>query len=206
MNSGATDMKVSYMPNETIPVGYCQCGCGTHVGFWGFNDRKNNKVKGQPRRYVKGHNAYSGLTTEERLDSHIDKRGPSDCWEWTGNRDHKGYGRFQLETRTSDRAHRVTYRFKNGQIPEGLIVRHKCDNPPCCNPAHLELGTVQDNVMDRNKRQRGRYRYVEDDVVRAIRRDLKAGHAGVTIAARYDVTGTTVSRIRLNRGRYALVE
>lgn len=53
-------------------------------------------------------------------------------------------------------AHRQTWVFTHGQIPHGLHVLHRCDNPPCCNPAHLFLGTNLDNIADRVRKGRSR--------------------------------------------------
>jgi hypothetical protein len=54
------------------------------------------------------------------------------------------------------RSHRAAWKLTHGPIPDGLQVLHRCDNPPCCNPAHLFLGTQQDNIADMHKK--GRYR------------------------------------------------
>lgn len=77
------------------------------------------------------------------------------CWLWTASRSSKGYGMFWFEGQTVS-AHRFSYELYNGSIPEGMVVRHKCDNPPCVNPDHLELGTQAAN--ERDKIVRGRYR------------------------------------------------
>ena len=79
------------------------------------------------------------------------------CWEYTGCRDPKGYGKVTYRYNLY-RCHRVMWEAYNAEpIPEGMLVRHKCDNPCCCNPNHLEIGTSQDNVDDKTRRGRGHY-------------------------------------------------
>lgn len=75
------------------------------------------------------------------------------CWEWNGNRPDGLYGHFSAGGRTV-KAHRWIYEKVTGPIPEGLLIRHKCDNPSCVNPDHLEVGTNADNVSDMHKRGR----------------------------------------------------
>lgn len=74
------------------------------------------------------------------------------CWNWSGSTA-KGYGQIWVGGKVL-RAHRVAYEAANGPIPEGMLVRHKCDNPLCCNPAHMELGTHDDNMRDKAIRDR----------------------------------------------------
>jgi DNA-binding CsgD family transcriptional regulator len=95
----------------------------------------------------------------------------------------------------------------NGQDPGGLVIRHKCDNPPCCNPAHLETGTRADN--NRDMVERGRARYVQGEEVGGVR--LAEGQVleivalrseGLTlkdIAARFGVHYATVQHILLGK-------
>ena len=79
---------------------------------------------------------------------------PSTCWEWIGEAFPGGlYGRFSAQGKGL-RSHRVAYEMANGPLKEGEVVRHVCDNPPCCNPAHLRAGTVRDNVRDMYERGR----------------------------------------------------
>lgn len=76
--------------------------------------------------------------------------GPDACWPWMGARKPKGYGNF-CTVRTPPKtvlAHRYAYEQTHGPIPEGLVLRHRCDNPPCCNPAHLLPGTGAENTQD----------------------------------------------------------
>jgi hypothetical protein len=81
---------------------------------------------------------------------------PEECWPYQPlSRDGKGYGMTRLGGRQY-RAHRLAYLLSVGPIPAGLFVCHRCDNPPCCNPAHLFVGTVADNNRDRVLKGRGR--------------------------------------------------
>jgi hypothetical protein len=75
------------------------------------------------------------------------------CWEWTGSTDMNGYGRLG-EWRGEKSAHRASYTFHKGSIPEGRLVLHSCDNRRCINPAHLRLGNHSDNNLDAYKRRR----------------------------------------------------
>jgi hypothetical protein len=94
--------------------------------------------------------------------SRVDKAGPiptnqpglGPCWLWTGPHDRRGYGFLYVGSRRRYRTHRVAYALAVGPIPDGLGVLHHCDTPPCCNPAHLFLGTDADNVADRDAKGR----------------------------------------------------
>jgi len=92
-------------------------------------------------------------TASERFFSKVDQGRNVDCWPWTGGSTIHGYGRFQAgESREESRvelAHRQAWILATGlAIPDGLCVLHLCDNPPCCNPSHLVLGTQGANVFD----------------------------------------------------------
>lgn len=71
---------------------------------------------------------------------------PNECWPWTAGHNNRGYGHFRKRPRTY-RAHRMAFVLCKGD-PGSFMVCHTCDNPPCCNPAHLFLGTGKDNVQD----------------------------------------------------------
>lgn len=75
------------------------------------------------------------------------------CWEWTGGRTPKGYGLLLVEGRKVY-AHRFSYARFVGPIPDGLLVCHHCDNPPCVRPDHFFLGSNTDNMRDASRKGR----------------------------------------------------
>jgi len=79
----------------------------------------------------------------------------SGCWIWTKSLNFDGYGQARYR-RKNIAAHRLSYIIYKGDIPEGLLVCHDCDNPACVNPTHLEIGTQKKNMRD--CLARGRYR------------------------------------------------
>ena len=74
--------------------------------------------------------------------------GPAACWPWRGTTVSGGYGRFRRRAGARIVASRMAYLLTHDAIPNGLDVLHGCDNPPCCNPAHLFTGTARDNALD----------------------------------------------------------
>jgi HNH endonuclease len=129
---------------------------------------------------------------EERFYEKIEKM-PSGCWHWTGALHKFGYGMMSDWPKVK-RAHRVSYEIHCGPIPDGLLVRHKCDNKICVNPDHLELGTKRDNARDAV--ERGQFkpkRKLTDKQIREIRNSVGST---CEVARFYGVMPSTVSRIR----------
>ena len=93
-------------------------------------------------------------TMEQRFLSKINKIEDG-CWEWNAFKNNDGYGKIRVAGKTLAR-HRVAYELWKGEIPDGMCILHSCDNPPCCNPAHLSIGTRDENNKQRKERGRGR--------------------------------------------------
>jgi len=97
---------------------------------------------------------------QRRFWSKIRIRNSDQCWEWIAAHHSFGYGVFRIGSKAKGtacnaKAHRMAWLLTNGPIPPGLHVLHRCDNPPCCNPAHLYLGNDWANQRDRVTRGRG---------------------------------------------------
>lgn len=140
----------------------------------------------------------------------VDKSNENNaCWEWIGYKDKHGYGVVKFSSK-SLRAHRVAWVIANGEIPNGLLICHHCDNRKCCNPDHLFLGTHKDNVQDRDAKGRAnqvrgekhyRAKLTEKQVLE-IRHRFKSESVTYTQLSReYQVSRVQISNIIRNKQR-----
>ena len=140
------------------------------------------------------------MVNEERFWSKFDIKGPDDCWEWQGGTGSHGYGKFTNGRKWEMLHHRLAYTLTYGEIPKGQVVRHKCDNKLCGNPAHLELGSQADNVQD--CWERGQFqRDLTWEQIKEIKERLKEGTRGIgkQLAAEYETSPSIISRIKTGK-------
>lgn len=127
---------------------------------------------------------------------------PKPCWNWTGSL-HQGRPYFRASNKRR-LAYQWVYELVYGvEIPQGQVVRHKCDNPTCCNPHHLELGTHQENMDDMTSR--GRHG-LSAHTVKHIRKLVDEKRKDADIAEIVGVARETVRDIRLGKRRGNLGE
>lgn len=137
------------------------------------------------------------------VDRSRQENGVDGCWLWDGCVTGNGYGAIRVEGAQIG-AHRASYLAFKGEIPAGMCVCHRCDVPTCVNPAHLFLGTVQDNQADKTRkgrqargRKNGRAK-LSAEKVREIFAAHLLGESKKSIARRYEVSDTLV-RLVLRR-------
>jgi len=160
-----------------------------------------------PARFVSSHTR--SRTFEQRFWEKVDRRTDGECWEWLASKN-DGYGHLRVDRQHMEKAHRISYRLNVGPIPPGMAVMHRCDNPACVNPRHLELGTLAENNHDRNAKGRqakgarlsevkrgelhGAAVLTECDVL-AIRARHDVGARNRDLAAEYGVEQSTISAV-----------
>lgn len=130
-----------------------------------------------------------------------------ECWPWNRARVEKGYGVVYLRKKRWY-THQLSYTVSIGEIPEGMCVCHACDNPPCCNPSHLFLGTNYDNTMDKVSKGRcsrtngirnGANKLTEQQVL-DIRSEHATGKIGyAALGRRYQVHEQTIKEIVIRK-------
>lgn len=151
------------------------------------------------------------------------KISDSGCWEWQGSKVRGDYGNFGAWSVTKNRyhmtrAHIWSYVFHKGEAPNGSVIMHKCDNPSCVNPEHLEYGSYKDNSQDAISKGRNAKgsnvvskalketgRPLSEDTVKEIWKLSKTGINQREIANKLDIHFVNVCRV-LKRQTWAWVE
>lgn len=131
----------------------------------------------------------------DRFWARVLKSGDDACWLWQGTK-RCGYGLFSFSG-VQWSAHRFAYVIGNGPLMAGLDVLHRCDNPPCVNPAHLFLGTHVDNMADMVAKRRGK---PKAKLTASQASEIRAsGGRPIDVAREYGISPSTVSNIRAGR-------
>jgi hypothetical protein len=213
----------------------CQCGCGKETNIATHTNKQRGAVKGQPCRFIPGHTGqkkkeivprlpqlckcgcgqeinthrsphYKKRPVAERFWSHVAIGLPDECWEWQAARYKYGHGKTAISNH-SIQAHRLAYELTYGTIPDGLLICHKCNNPPCCNPQHLYAGTYTDNMQDSIKAGTAHYlppmigqqnprAKLTNESVQLIRKLYAEGGIFISyLAKRFNVSSTTIAKI-----------
>jgi len=186
--------------NQVIPQ-FCSMKCRGHTGF----------RPGSPL-------FISEMTDEqkfERLKKSFEKHviRQEGCWSWKGPISKGGYPVMSCNPEIgSDRGHRASWIIHKGKIPQYMHVCHRCDNPICTNPDHLWIGTFKENNDDKIAKGRGRYikpphkvgiengaSKLKENQVKEIKNLIKNGRSSYSIAKEYNVSKTTILRIKNNK-------
>lgn len=161
-------------------------------------------------------------TLRERFEAKVDRDGPlhpvlgTVCHLWTGTSNRQGYGRVGAGSRGKHQlAHRAAWRLANGEIPDGMCVLHRCDNPPCVNVVdHLFLGTKKDNSRDMAAKGRGVFQQHPEKAARGNRNGSRryperlqrgAVHSAVMrrVASRGDAHSAIMRRVAARGDRHS---
>lgn len=141
------------------------------------------------------------IPIEQRFLKHFVRGSEVECWLWTGGKQSDGYGAIGVGGRTNKKigAHRLAWELSNGNIPKGLHVLHKCDNPPCVNPSHLRVGTNLENMQDRGRKGRCKARGLPGMHVKLTPEQVieirKRGDTQENLARKYGVSKGAISSI-----------
>lgn len=195
----------------------CGCkGCDNPVLAMGMCNKhwRRNKLYGSPFAVQNWSGLLRGLPVEQRMARQTRKMA-NGCWEWKGGIDADGYGRIRatLFDIPYKKAHRVAWVLENKRpIPKDMVVCHSCDNPRCVNPAHLWLGSQEENQLDKISKGRHLIDVMRGEVhvdakltevqVRAILADARPY---AEIGHEYGIAASTVGSIK-NRTSWAHID
>jgi transposase len=169
--------------------GLCPEAIGNTFGVSRATVRRILKAKNIPPRKV-----LPKSNRAEDMWRMVDKGDSSGCWVWKGVTSNTGYGLFRISGARLF-TYRLSYALKYGSIPNELDVCHKCDNPICCNPDHLFLGTRSDNMIDCIIKKRMPQTKLNPEKVREIRAIYSLGVSYKEIGQRFNVSDWTIRDI-----------
>jgi hypothetical protein len=164
-----------------IPKGLCQCGCGQKTRVSASGSTEKGWIKGEPRRFLHTHHNRISL-----VDYVVDEA--TGCWVWQRSLNNKGYGTM---TRKGKRvyAHVFYYVVAKGPVPEGLELHHKCENPPCVNPRHLEPVTHKANLRFSGHTK------LDEKIVKVIKRLNVQGLGYRRLAKLFNVSRSAIQNV-----------
>lgn len=161
------------------------------------------------KRIVIGVDEVCSERSWQRTLKRIDKKRPDECWLWTGAVTKFGYGRAQIDSSMRYIHRLVLEKSLKRRLLANEVAMHSCDNPPCCNPAHLSVGSPKDNSDDRDRKGRnvnyvgskhGVSKLTEKDVICIRKLYAEGGITQTAIAAIYGVHKSLISIIICRKG------
>jgi hypothetical protein len=183
------------MPSHnSIYVICCQCSKSV-LKYWAHTKGRKNLFCS-----VECCNAFRTRSIMQHVEAKTVRMGS--CLIWIGNRDKDGYGRLETMGRLPRRVHRAVWEHHFGKIPDDLVIRHTCDNPPCCEITHLIPGTTDQNNKDCISRDRNSYgenhykTILTNNDVLNIRSRLTQGESTRSLSMAFNVSISTIKSIR----------
>lgn len=161
----------------------CECGCGQLAPIAKQTKARLGHVQGQPVRFICGHASKRTPHSYEVRNCGYD----TPCWVWVRSVMKSGHGHVNAGGRYMP-AHVAEWQKVHGPVPLGMQLHHRCENPPCVNPAHLIAITPAEHNRLHSP--------LDEDDVRSIRRRLVAGARSVDLAAEYGVSTFTIADIK----------
>lgn len=147
-------------------------------------------------------NRHTAANFAARFWRKVRKAGPGECWAWTGSKLPNGRGQVHLRWEGKNNVRRFAYvvawELTHGPVADGVRVCHRCDNPNCCNPSHLFLGTQAENIRDcalKGRRNAFGQQKLQIPQVREIRALAALGMRHTDLAANFGIARNTVSQI-----------
>lgn len=184
-------------PNSARSRGVCS-RCGEPYAGTGWCNTCSRAQQAAKRR-EKGVPQKGNTSDESYFWSRVQIGGNDECWPWLGAKKAAGYGNITIESgvvRTTIGSHRLAWEYANGRsVPTGMCICHRCDNPPCCNPKHLFLGTQADNMADKIAKGRDP-RMLKPETILAIAACLARGMKHREIREELGVSESAVQRVK----------